>query len=191
MKKTKNLVFVVTVLVLLNSGSGVMAVSEGAQERKELRQEVRQENKELKEEIKENREEARSTITTQKKTVWTEMKRKQVGMITQRIQTELDLRYKIILKLKEKIGERITKKSATNDMASASAKLKNFTDSQYQSDMTLLKAKLTEITSSDTPKSLLPGVREAANKVRVSLRSMHLFLVEVMKLVATAPKLNG
>jgi len=202
MKKTKNLVFLVTVLVLLNSGPTVMASDDDIQERTEMRvtsaltpkparafQEMRENRKEIREEEKEERKENKEEKKEEKKTLWTEMKKKQVEMITERIQTELDIRYKIVLKLKEKIGERITRKSATNDMASASAKLVQFSDAQYKADMLVLGTKLEEITTSDTPKSLLPGVREAANKVRVSLRLMHLYLVDVMKLVATAPKL--
>jgi len=186
------MVLVMTFLILLNSSTVAMAINDDNRGRSgevnEMKQGIIEDKKGFEEKPGEDLREVKTTITTQKKTMWTEMKRKQVKLIIERIQTELDLRYKIILKLKEKIGERITKKSATHNMATASAKLTQFSETQYQTDVTALKAKLTEITASDTPKSLLPGVKEAANKVRVSLRSMHQFLVEVMKLVATAPE---
>lgn len=158
------------------------------EEIKELREDAREERKENREEVREGQKEAKTTVAEQKKTMWTEMKRRQVGLITQRIQDELNIRYKIILKLKEKIGERITKKAETHEMSRAAAKLEEFDVSQYEADMVVLKTKLDEISESETPKMLLPEVRGLANKARISLRSMHQFLVEVMKLIATAPK---
>ncbi|MFA5828866.1 MAG: hypothetical protein WC841_05940 [Candidatus Shapirobacteria bacterium] len=160
---------------------------EAREDRKDLREETREERKNLRENIKEDRKEAISTIAVERKTVWTEMKRKQVQMITQRIEDELNIRYKIILKLKEKISERITKKSTTHDMTLASAKLAQFSDAQYKADMVILNTKLGDIAKSETPKVMLPEVRGLANKVRISIRSMHQFLMEVMKLIASAP----
>lgn len=161
---------------------------EAREERKDLREEMREKQKNLREDLKEERKEAKTTITVQKKTIWTEVKRKQVQMITQRIEDELNIRYKIILKLKEKIGERITEKSTTHDMSLASAKLAQFSDAQYKADMEMLNTKLDEIAKSETPKVMLPEVRGLANRVRISIRSMHQFLVEVMKLIASAPE---
>jgi len=186
--KIKNVIFLTVIVPLsLLSAKPAVAINNNPTARME-REETREQIREEREELKEDRQEIRTTIVAQKKTMWTEMKRRQVQAIVNRIQKELEMRYSIVLKLKNKIGERIEKKSITHDTALASAKLALFSDAQYQTEMTALKAKMAEITASETPRDLLPGVRESANRVRVQLRAMHQFLVEVMKLVATAPR---
>lgn len=144
--------------------------------------------KDFKEERREERKDAKTTITEQRKTLWTEMKKRQVQMVSTRILTELDLRHNIVLKLKSKIADRLAAKSTNFDTTAASAKLALFSDTKYQTDLTDLKTKMAAITTSTTPKDLLPGIKQAANVVRKDLRDQHLFLVEVMKLVATSPK---
>jgi hypothetical protein len=156
--------------------------------RKEFNQESKEIRKDSQEDSKEIRQEIRTTIKQERTTLWTEFKKKRVQMAASRIQTELELRYKIVQKLKTKIGERITNKSVEFDTAAASAKLTLFSDAKYQTDMTDFKTKITALTASSTPKELLEAVKQSADTVRKDLREMHLFLVDVMKLVATSPK---
>jgi len=185
-------IFLVSFVLFLSFGKTAEAANSQVRQTIESRQEtgkvIREEIQEDRQEAKEVRQEARATITTQRKTMWTEMKRKQVQLITGRIQKELEMRHAIVLRLKAKIQERITVKSETHNMSEASAKMAQFSDIQYQAEMTALKTKMAEITASETPRDLLPGVRESANRVRTQIRAMHQFLVEVMKLVATAPE---
>lgn len=158
------------------------------QEREDFKDERREKVKDFRNETKVEREGTRGTIAEQRKTLWTEMKKRQVQMVSTRILTELDLRHNIVLKLKSKIADRLAAKSTNFDTTAASAKLALFSDTKYQTNLTDLKTKMAAITTSTTPKDLLPGIKEAANVVRKDLRDQHLFLVEVMKLVATSPK---
>lgn len=165
------------------------------QERIETRNEIKQDIKEVRETVQNMRQDLEATITQaratqaqERKTVWTALKKKQVQMVANRLVKELETRFNIIQKLKTKISERITAKSAAYDTSAASAKLALFSDAQFQTDLASLKAKIAVITVSETPKDLLLGIRTAADVVRKDLRNLHLFLVEVMKLVATAPK---
>jgi len=155
---------------------------------RDVRPTFRSERQENKQENKEDRQEARETITQAHKTIWTEVKKKQIRLSTTRIQTELQLRYDILQKFKTKIGERIAKKSVDYDTTAAATKFAQFSDTQYQTDLKDFNTKITALTSSTTPRDLMPGIRDAANIVRKDIRDLHLFLVEVMKLVATSPK---
>lgn len=178
--KSKTLLLIVLVLNFSFIATPVFAEDSVRDIRSTLRSE-RQENKE-------ERQDIRTTIKEERKTLWTEIKKKQVQLSATRIQTELQLRFDILQKFKTKIGERITKKSINYNTTAAAAKFAQFSDSQYQTDLKDFNTKIGALTTSDTPRDLMPGIRATANIVRQDIRNMHLFLVEVMKLVAISPQ---
>ena len=188
MKKLTLLTLFILGSFLLTLATPVVASNSDSPSRG-LQPSIKQELQDLRQENQDERQEPRVTAKQERKTLWTELKKKQVKMVTARIQKELQFRFEIIQKLKIKIANRITEKSATHDTSAATAKLALFSDSQYQADLVIFQTKINDLTLSDTPKDLMPGIRQAANDIRKDLRNLHLSLVEVMKLVATSPQL--
>jgi DNA repair exonuclease SbcCD ATPase subunit len=160
------------------------------QNRIEQRQEIRQENQEDRQEMlqenRENRRELRTTIVQDR----LELRRQNALKIGNNIVIKLENRFNHLEKIKARLQSKITALKTTRDMTEAQTKLDAYDTSKYAADLAALKAKVATITTTDKPKTLAPALKDITNLVQKDLKNLHQYLVDVLKLIIKAPKLN-
>jgi hypothetical protein len=156
------------------------------EERQEIRQENREDRQEMREEIKETTQEMRQ----ENKDNRLELRRQNATNIANNIVSKLEKRFEYLTKVKDRLQLKIDNLKATHNMTEAQAKLDLYDTTKYATDLAALKAKVATITTTDKPKTVVPALKETTKLVQQDLKDLHQFLVNVLKLIIKAPKIN-
>lgn len=128
----------------------------------------------------------RQEIKTDRKDNSLENKRTKAQATLKRLHQGIVSRYGNTLKQKAKIEARIIKIGTTRDLTLAKAKLAEFSDVKYKSDLALFDAKVVEVLASTTPLKLTPELKTLAKSLEADLKSMRQTLADALRLIIKA-----
>ncbi|MFA5026091.1 MAG: hypothetical protein WC503_06310 [Candidatus Shapirobacteria bacterium] len=156
------------------------------EERREVRQEIQEDRQEMRQENVENRQELRTTIVQDK----LEMRRQNAIKIANNIVSKFENRFNYLEKIKARLQLKITNQKTIRDMTEAQKKLDLYDTTKYATDLAALKAKVATIATIDKPQTVVPALKEVTKLIQKDLKDLHQYLVDVLKLMVKAPKIN-
>lgn len=143
--------------------------------RQEIRQEVKTNNQEMREENRDNRIENR---------------RQNALNIANNLVSKLEKRFDYLNIIKARLQAKIDTLKTKRDMTEAQKKLNLYSTTQYTTDLSALKAKVATISTTDSPKTVVPELKEATRLVQKDLKDLHQYLVDTLKVIVKSPKLT-
>lgn len=141
-------------------------------------------NNQIRQEVQEKKQEVKTALS--------EVKQEKIQSVYQAIKNGLTKRHDALLKIKDKIQARIDKNPMNKNTTAAKAELAKFAaaESKYQTDLTALDAKFTELKSSTKPSEVIKGLKDAVKLVREDLNAIKKVLTSTVVALAQAPKLE-